>query len=101
MRNDGPKTLFDIPPIARSSDFEREMNERLADIEEQGLRRELRRIDSAQGTRIQIGARKLLNFSSNDYLGLANEETLKAAATRAIERYGAGTGASRLICGSL
>src|SRR5437762_11397779 len=43
----------------------------------------------------------LLNFSSNDYLGLANDPRLREAAIKGIERYGAGSGASRLICGSL
>ena len=43
----------------------------------------------------------MLNFSSNDYLGLANEPALKEAARKAIEEFGAGSGASRLICGSL
>ena len=43
----------------------------------------------------------LLNFSSNDYLGLANEPEIKEATIRAIEKFGAGAGASRLICGSL
>ena len=68
---------------------------------EQGLYRELRRVDSPQSTRIEIDGQTLLNFSSNDYLGLANDPALKAAAAAAVEKYGAGSGASRLICGSL
>src|SRR5882724_10205482 len=78
-----------------------ELNQRLETLREQGLRRELRRVDSAQGPRIKIGGRSLLNFSSNDYLGLANHPKLKEAAIKAVEKFGAGAGASRLICGSL
>ncbi len=74
---------------------------RLARLRQQGLHRELRRVDSAPGPRIEIGGQKFLNFSSNDYLGLANHPALKVAANNAIEKFGAGTGASRLICGSL
>jgi 8-amino-7-oxononanoate synthase len=81
--------------------FDRELTQRLDGIRQQGLLRELRRVDSPQSPRIEIGGRTLLNFSSNDYLGLANEPALKEAAIRAVERYGAGAGASRLICGSL
>jgi 8-amino-7-oxononanoate synthase len=81
--------------------FDAELESRLAAIREAGLLRELRRVDSPQGTRIKISRHKLLNFSSNDYLGLANHPALKQAATRAIEKFGAGAGASRLICGSL
>lgn len=81
--------------------FDGELNQRLAALREQGLYRELRRIDCAQSPRIQFNGQALLNFSSNDYLGLANEPALKEAALRAVERYGAGAGASRLICGSL
>ena len=83
------------------SDFERELTQRLAAIRQQGLLRELRRIDSPQTPRLEMGGSTLLNFSSNDYLGLANEPALKEAAVKAVERYGAGAGASRLICGSL
>src|SRR6266487_1705785 len=83
------------------NDFEQELIERLAAIREQGLYRELRRINSPQLPHTQVDSRTLLNFSSNDYLGLANHPLLKEAATRGIERYGAGSGASRLICGSL
>ncbi len=81
--------------------FDEELARRLARLRDRGLRRELRRIDSPQGPHIEIGGRALLNFSSNDYLGLAAEPALKAAARRALAQYGAGSGASRLICGSL
>ena len=83
------------------SEFEQELAERLALIREQGLYRELRRVNSPQLAHTQVDSRTLLNFSSNDYLGLANDPVLKAAAIKGIERYGAGSGASRLICGSL
>ena len=81
--------------------FDEELNRRLAALRQQNLHRELRRVDSPPGTRIQIGGRTLLNFSSNDYLGLAGDPLLKEAAIRAVEIFGAGSGASRLICGSL
>ncbi len=81
--------------------FDTELNWRLATLDEQGLRRELRRVDSPQGPRIEIGGNTFLNFSSNDYLGLANHPALKEAAIKAVEKFGAGAGASRLICGSL
>ncbi len=81
--------------------FEEELQARLASLREQQLYRELRIVDSAQGPHIRVAGKSFLNFSSNDYLGLANEPALKAAACAAVERYGAGAGASRLICGSL
>jgi 8-amino-7-oxononanoate synthase len=70
-------------------------------LRDQGLYRQLRRVDSAQSPRVEIEGHTLLNFSSNDYLGLANDPVLKDAAAQAVQRYGAGTGASRLISGSL
>jgi 8-amino-7-oxononanoate synthase len=81
--------------------FDDELNQRLEILREQGLCRELRRVDSAQGPQIKIGGKTFLNFSSNDYLGLANHLLLKEAAIKAVEKFGAGAGASRLICGSL
>jgi len=81
--------------------FDAELRQRLDAIRSQGLLRELRRVDSPQGTRIRVGGQSLLNFSSNDYLGLANDPLLKEAGSKAVERFGAGAGASRLICGSL
>ena len=78
-----------------------DLEQQLADLRAANLHRHLRRIDSPQGARITLEGGQFLNFSSNDYLGLANDPALKEAAVRAIERYGAGAGASRLICGSL
>jgi 8-amino-7-oxononanoate synthase len=86
-------------PAVNSLDAE--LQRRLEALRSQALYRELRRIDSAQSTRIRLGEAELLNFSSNDYLGLANHPALKHAAIDAIEEFGAGSGASRLISGSL
>ena len=83
------------------SSLDRTLSIQVDQLRKAGLYRELRRVDSPQGTRINVTARKLLNFSSNDYLGLANHAGLREAAARAIIEFGAGAGASRLICGSL
>ncbi len=81
--------------------FDQELADRLARIQADGLLRHVRRVDTPQQARIQIDGERLLNFSSNDYLGLANHPALWRAAIHATERFGAGCGASRLICGSL
>jgi 8-amino-7-oxononanoate synthase len=73
----------------------------LSALARQTLRRELRTIDQTEGTRIQIGNRALVNFASNDYLGLSQHPALQEAAKQAIDRFGVGTGASRLITGSI
>lgn len=81
--------------------FEESLRAELGQIHAAGLLRELRRIDSAPGARIVFAGRECLNFSSNDYLGLADHPALKEAAIKATEKFGTGSGASRLICGSL
>lgn len=83
------------------TEFSSELQQRLDALREQNLFRELRRVDSAQSSRIKVEGQVVLNFSSNDYLGLANDPVLKDAAVQAIGKYGVGAGASRLICGSL
>lgn len=62
----------------------------LAAVDAASLRREMR-----------LGSGGLISFASNDYLGLANETRVKDAAARAAMEFGAGTGASRLVTGTL
>src|SRR6266513_5924808 len=64
------------------------------------LDRHLRELTSAQGPEIEIGDRRLINFSSNDYLGLANDSRLRRTAISAINKFGVGAGASRLVSGT-
>ena len=82
-------------------DFEEKIGLELESIRGSGLWRELRCIESVQGSQIYHNGKKLINFSSNDYLGLAGHHTLTEAAKHAIDRFGVGSGASRLVCGSL
>jgi 8-amino-7-oxononanoate synthase len=64
------------------------------------LDRHLREICSAQGPIVGLAGKRLINFSSNDYLGLADDPRLQDAATAAITEFGVGAGASRLISGT-
>jgi 8-amino-7-oxononanoate synthase len=71
----------------------------LAALEAAGLRRRLRPLATAADTEVTVGGRRCLLLSSNNYLGLATHPALRAAAVAAIERWGCGTGSSRLIAG--
>jgi 8-amino-7-oxononanoate synthase len=73
----------------------------LAELDHRRLRRQRRVLDSAQGARVREAGRELANFSSNDYLGLANHPRLREAAHRAIDEFGVGSGASPLVSGHL
>jgi 8-amino-7-oxononanoate synthase len=77
------------------------IDDELRDLEGRGLRRRLRVVQGPQGPRVTVEGRALRLFCSNDYLGLANHPALIAAAQEAVERYGYGTGASRLVCGTM
>jgi 8-amino-7-oxononanoate synthase len=68
-------------------------------IHKAGWHRSPRTISSTPGPVIEIEGRQYLNFSSNDYLGLAYDPRLKAAAIQAIEDYGTGSTGSRLVTG--
>ncbi|HET7058276.1 MAG TPA: 8-amino-7-oxononanoate synthase [Nitrospiraceae bacterium] len=75
--------------------------DKLHALEEQHLLRHLRVIDSAPGPTVTIAGRPIILMASNDYLGLATHPALKQAAIDATERFGVGSGASRLISGTL
>lgn len=75
--------------------------ESLTRLRGQHLLRQMAEVESAQGTEIRVAGRPLLNFASNDYLGLAGHPALAEAAAKAVSSFGAGSGASRLICGNL
>ena len=74
--------------------------EQLQVLRARSLERKLREIGSAQGSEIEIAGRRLINFASNDYLGLANDYRLREAAIAAIGEFGVGAGASRLVSGT-
>jgi len=64
-----------------------------------GLWRTRKVLSSHQGVEIVIDGRSVINFSSNDYLGLAGHESLKLSAEKACRDFGVGSGASHLVCG--
>jgi len=73
----------------------------LAALEAKGLRRALEPLSGPQGAVVELGGRRLVNLCSNDYLGLAADPRLVAAAVAAAQREGAGAGAARLVAGDL
>ncbi len=73
----------------------------LEDLAGRGLLRSLRTVDGPQGPRIVVNGREVLLLCSNNYLGLAAHPTVIEAARRGAERYGFGSGGSRLISGSM
>jgi 8-amino-7-oxononanoate synthase len=74
---------------------------RLEELRERGLYRRLRLIEGPQGPRVLLSGREVLLLCSNDYLGLAADPRVREAAAEAALRWGAGSGASRLISGNM
>jgi 8-amino-7-oxononanoate synthase len=74
--------------------------EQLEALRAHSLHRKLRELGTAQGPEVEIVGKHLLNFSSNDYLGLAADPILREAAKAAIDQFGVGAGAPRLISGT-
>ena len=77
------------------------MTDTLNCIKQKGLYRAFRSLESAPGPVVTINGKRVIQFSSNNYLGLANHPVLKRAAKEAVEKYGVGVGASRLITGNI
>jgi 8-amino-7-oxononanoate synthase len=78
-----------------------DIDERLEEIRERGLYRQLRSVSGPQGPRVLLDGRPVLLLCSNNYLGLADHPRVREAAAEAAMRYGAGSGASRLISGNM
>jgi 8-amino-7-oxononanoate synthase len=73
---------------------------KLAELEAVHLRRTLAETVREDGIWVERGGRRMLSFSCNDYLNLSHHPKVKAAAAAAVEKYGAGAGASRLVTGN-
>jgi len=73
---------------------------KLDDLQRRHLRRALRQTVREDGIWVERDGRRLLSFSCNDYLNMSQRPETRQAAIAAIERYGAGSGASRLITGN-
>ncbi len=82
-------------------DFEKGWRHCLDGLDQAGRRRRLRLAERQADGTVEIDGRPLLDFSSNDYLGLARHPDLIRRARDFTERWGAGSGASRLVCGNL
>ncbi|MDR5853354.1 8-amino-7-oxononanoate synthase [Caballeronia sp. LZ062] len=85
--NDTTQALFDT------------LNEGLADIDARDLRRRRRIIDGANSAHMTVDGRAMIGFASNDYLGLAAHEAIRAALAEGAALYGAGSGGSHLLGG--
>ncbi len=75
------------------------LSERLKEIDSQGLTRRRKTLMTPQGVSVILDGRPLLNFCSNDYLGLANHPLVVEALRRGASEFGVGSGASHLVCG--
>ncbi|MBL7202292.1 MAG: aminotransferase class I/II-fold pyridoxal phosphate-dependent enzyme, partial [Anaerolineae bacterium] len=76
------------------------MEQELAALKEEGRYINIRTMESPADAWMTVDGKKVLNFCTNNYLGLANHPEIKAAAVRAVERWGVGPGAVRTIAGT-
>ena len=91
-----------MPSVLEGEKFmSRSFAEELCNLHEQGLYRSMRSITGSQQSKVVMDGREKLLLCSNTYLGLADHPQLKEAAIRATERFGVGSGASRLVSGTM
>ena len=77
------------------------IDEDIANLKDQGLFINIRTIESAQGAWITVDGKRVLDFCSNNYLGLANDPRMNEAAKKAVDKFGVGPTAVRTIAGTL
>lgn len=85
----------------KQSDNTRWIEQELEQLKESGLFTSIRTLSSAQGAWLVVDGERVLNFCSNNYLGLANHPRLVHAAQQAMEDYGVGPAAVRTIAGTM
>ncbi len=76
------------------------LREKIEELKEKGMYTKIRVLESEQGAWVIINGRKMLNLSSNNYLGLISKKELKEKAKEAIDKFGVGSGAVRTIAGT-
>jgi glycine C-acetyltransferase len=77
------------------------ITEELQNLEDSGLYNRIRTLSSPQGAWLVVDGKKVLNFCSNNYLGMANHPRLVRAAQECVEKYGVGPAAVRTIAGTM
>jgi len=84
-----------------NKDFQKFMDKELNELKKEGLYNSIRTLEGPQGSWVEIEGKEVLNFSSNNYLGLANHPETVKAAKKALINYGIGPGAVRTIAGTM
>lgn len=77
------------------------LQDSIQELKDQGVYRKLPVLEGPNEAEIMLNGKKVINLSSNNYLGLANHPRLKKAAIEAVEKYGVGSGAVRPIIGNM
>ncbi len=77
------------------------LKEKIQELKDQGVYRKLPVLEGPNEAEVILNGKKVINLSSNNYLGFANHPRLKKASIEAIEKYGAGAGAVRTIIGNM